>query len=311
MLASAKTLLLASLFALANASYTAGETVLGLYAIEVGGSSPSLFEVDATNATELAAFSLPAGRQWNDITAAPFDPSGVYAVSLETGTSARRLSRVDTTNGGFADIPLTNGATTGPNPLSFGWWGIAFDPRDAKIGYIGLTVSLGGGGQSHAIARFDLQTQMFEHSVSTTHRWAALAMSANGELIGSVDIFDESRSPGDRAEVYDIDPNTGQTSLRFTSSYRDLTGLAFHPEDGRLFAINAFSSDEVIVIDSESGNLFDVIGGLPTGGPNGLAFTAVPEPLSVHLVIFLGLLGVSSRRILLASAAQQNTLSRL
>ena len=84
--------------------------------------------------------------------------------------------------------------------------------------------------QLNRLARFNLVTRQFETSVATTHRWSGLAMNSQGELIGSVDFFDDSHGSS-TTEVYNIDPRRANSSLRFTVNSRDVTGLAYHPED--------------------------------------------------------------------------------
>jgi hypothetical protein len=257
-------------------AHAVAATLLDLYSLDVAGQ---IHRVNPATGASLGSFNLPSNRQWNDIAATSFDPTGIYAVSLVLGSGARRFSRVDALTGTLTDITLTN-ASGGTNPLIYGLWSITFDPETPHLGYMAVAASTSQGVQLNRLARLNLVTRQFETSLETTHRWAGLAMNSQGELIGSVDIFIFDDSHGSSTtQVYNIDPNTGQSTLRFTVASRDVTRLAYHPTDERLFAIDGVANDDLVLLDRESGALARV-GDLPTGGPNGLAFTS-----------FAGLLG--------------------
>jgi hypothetical protein len=242
-------------------------TVLDLFVVDAGGP---LYRVDANTGASLGMFNIGA-RQWNDIAATPYDPTGVYAVSIQI-TGSRYFSRVDARTGALTDITLTN-ASGSTNPMNYGPWSLTFDPRTPHLGYMATSSRTSQGGQIDRLARFNLVTRKFETSVVTSHRWSGLAMNSAGELMGSVDFFDNSH--GSMTQVYDIDPLTGSSSLRFTVNSRDVTGLSYHPETGELLAINAFASDDLVRLDLQSGAFAKLVD-LPGGGPNGLAFTSLP-----------------------------------
>jgi hypothetical protein len=248
-------------------SSASGASVLDVYAMDIGGQ---LHRVDPNSGASLGMFNFGSTRQWNDIAATSHDPTSVYAVSIQLG-GGRNFTRIDTRTGTYADIALTN-ASDSFNPMSYGPWALTFDPRTPHLGYMATAASTSQGVQVNRLARFNLLTRQFETSVATTHRWCGLAMNATGELLGSVDIFDDSH--GTMTEIYNIDPLTGNSSLRFTVNSRDVTGLAYHPENGQLYAINAYSSDDLVQLDLQSG-AFQTIANLPSGGPNGLAFTSL------------------------------------
>ncbi|MDZ4781631.1 MAG: hypothetical protein SGJ19_15375 [Planctomycetia bacterium] len=57
-----------------------------------------------------------------------------------------------------------------------------------------------------------------------------------------------------------------------------VTGLAFRPEDGALFAIDAGFNDRLVELDPNTGALVEALGRLGIGGPSGLAFAETESP---------------------------------
>ena len=253
-----------------NCSSAWAQTTTALFVTDGSGSVRQTSLIDAS-AGELLRF--PPGEQYNDIAATSADPGAIYSVSLGPLDGARLFTRLDVETGESSVIPLVDN-TLGGFATLLAWFGVAFDPNNPDIGYLGLSASLTTGGQLNHIAQFSLSQRSIFSSTLTSHKWSSLAVNAAGELIGSVDFFDDS---GERGRVYTIDPASGATSLRFHSGFGDLTGLAFHPEDDRLWAIDALSNDELKQLDPDTGEVLYNAGELFNIGPNGLAFTTVPE----------------------------------
>jgi hypothetical protein len=57
-----------------------------------------------------------------------------------------------------------------------------------------------------------------------------------------------------------------------------INGLAFRPEDGALFAIDAGLNDRLVQINPADGSLVKIVGPFGISGPAGLAFIAPPAP---------------------------------
>ena len=80
----------------------------------------------------------------------------------------------------------------------------------------------------------------------------------------------------DVEQLVTVDPDTGAVTVLGDTGIPvgPMTGLAFRPEDGTLFAIEAGFRDQLLTLDPVNGSVLSTIGDIGTGGPEGLSFIA-------------------------------------
>ena len=98
-------------------------------------------------------------------------------------------------------------------------------------------------------------------------------------------------------QIVTLNPATGASSLVGSPGLSNfITGLAFRPSDGTLFAIDGGTDDTTVILNPNTGSVVTKLGSIVFGGAHGLAFSAaVPEPTTATLLL-LGMLGCGWRR---------------
>ena len=87
-----------------------------------------------------------------------------------------------------------------------------------------------------------------------------------------------------------VDSDTAEVTLVGDPGLTDfVTGLAFRPADGVLFAIDGLRRDRLVILNPLNGALVADVGPLGILGPEGLAF--VPEPATITVLWWTLVLG--------------------
>lgn len=252
-----------------------------LYLFDSAGSDDQLRRVNQTNGSSVAVGSyFPADI--GGLTSRPNDPV-VYAVGHANLSGDHWLRTLDPSTGGGSILTVIDPAWLGfQQGPAWQMDALAISPSEPDV----AVVAGWNSALQFRIARIDLNTlQPIGGPITTGHNWGALTFTPDGKkLLGSTGFYDTDH-PAD-SKLYEIDPLTGAATLIGDTGSSDLTGLAFHPGTHELFAIDAYQTDAIVVLDPQTGAQTRVVG--PTGrhGPSDLAFlpAAVPEPGSAALI---------------------------
>lgn len=258
-LSSAATLLIVMIGAAASGANT-------LYTLNQSGE---LLSVDPqTGSTTLIVDGLGAGS-WNALAASPTDSNFLFAINnprpatLDESTFSR-LARISLETGDPVLFPLFSNEILGfPRIFSTG---IAISLTEPNVAII-------SGSDSEIppqpfLFRVDIATgEVLEPAkrLDNVRRIESLTFDLDGTLYGT----------NQDGELVTIDPQTAKVSVVGDPQLTDfLTGLAFEPNDGTLFAIDGLRNDHLVSLDALTGTLTDNIGPLGIAGPEGLAFVA-------------------------------------
>jgi WD40 repeat protein len=256
--------------------------------------SPWLSRYDSTKAEWKIVGSTSLNTSIEDLSYRPGDMTYLYALenSRENGLSESRIVKINRHTGRQSYLPFSfDKAALGFSEVFS--TGIAISP---------LTPSIA------VVIGFDAG-----YATSSTYgqRFLWHANTNTGEVIGGLRPIPRISSPltydpsgtvlyaaDIEGRIITIDESTGIFTIvgdPMLSSF--IEGLAFRPEDGTLFAINGYSIDQLVTLDSGNGFLQSVVSDLPFGGMHGLAFMpSIPEPSSAALTV-LGMASISVRRL--------------
>ncbi len=248
-------------------------TATPLYMLDVNGANNGNFRlVDPVNggSTPINADSSLGPGSWNGLARLPGNSDFAYAVNNpHPGTFANpqtsRMARINIADGTATLFPLFDQNTLGvPEIFSTG---IAISPLNPFIAIAtGREVR---GGDKRLIWKVHLATgTVLGPAVELQDgiRLHALDFSLDGTTLYAIN---------NDAQLVTVVPETGAVTILGDTGIpmtRALEGLAFRPEDGTLFAIEAGTFDQLITLDPVNGSVLSTIGHIGTIGPEGLAF---------------------------------------
>ena len=238
-----------------------------LYTLNVTGE---LLSVDQeTGATSQLAAGLGVGS-WSGLAASPIDANVLFTINNPRpptldDTQFSRLARIDLDTGQLTLFPLFDGDALGrPDIFSSG---IAISPNEPDVAIV-----------SGSDVEFPPQPFLYRVDTVTGQVLEPAKPLANVRRIESLTFgLDGTTLYGTNQDgaLVTIDPQTAAATIVGDPGLTDfLTGLAFHPDDGSLFAINGLRRDHLVTLDASSGALVKDVGALGITGPEGLAFVA-------------------------------------
>jgi hypothetical protein len=253
-------------------------TAAELFTLNVSGAG-NLLRVDQQTgaATPLAPEDSLGPGSWSGLSASATDSSVLYAVNnpLPPNLDAPQfshLARIDLTTATASLFPAFDTGELGyENVFSSA---LAISPLDPDIAVVA------GFDRSFPPQRLlwtaDVRTgQVRGPGIEIASNLAALTFGPDGVTLYGTD------SDG---QLLTVNPDTGDATVVGDPGLSNfLTGLAFHPQDGTLFATEGFREDRLVILDASSGSLVTEIGPLGIPGPEGLAF--VPEPGALALLL--------------------------
>ena len=191
------------------------------------------------------------------------ETSNVYAV--ENISDGSRFVRVNTTTGAETEYPAFNESILGvAEPFATA---VAISPTNTNVaivaGFIGDFDDPDFGDDF--LWQVNVNTGAVLGAAVPSSNFSALTYSLDGStLYGTV---------GSR--LVTVNPVTGSTStVGSTGLSSFIEGLAFRPEDGALFAVDAFTSDNLVRLNPNTGALVQTLGNVGIAGPEGIAFTS-------------------------------------
>jgi len=242
-----------------------------LYMLDANGAMPGNFRI-VNQATGLSTPINPDATigpgSWNGLTDWPGNDEFVYAVNNPRPPSFEnpqqsRLARIRIADGASTLFPIFEPAAIGvPEIFSLG---IAISPLNPTVAV--ATGFENRGGFKRLIWKVDLDTGAV----------LAPAVELEGGLVLHALTFgldgQTLYATNDDEHLVTVDPDTGAvTVIGDTGLNSPLTGLAFRPEDGTLFALEAGFIDRLVTLDPATGAVKFIVGSLDSAGPEGLAF---------------------------------------
>ncbi len=258
-----------------------------LYTLNVAGTGNLLLVDTASGAAAPVAPDRSLGPgSWNGLSSWPTDSNIVFAVNNPRPARFEdpqfsRLSRIDLASGTATLFPHFDSDVLGsPEVFSLG---VAISPLDPNIAVVvGVDRRI---PPTNMMFRVDVTTGAVLDTalqINDASRIESLTFSPDGATLFGTD---------DDGRLVNLDPDTAQITIVGDPELTDfVTGLAFRPSDGALFAIDGLRQDRLVILDPASGTLVADVGPLGIVGPEGLAF--VPEP-STMTFLWWGTLIVS------------------
>ncbi len=179
-----------------------------------------------------------------------------------------RLARIDTRTGTATLFPLFDvGVLGSPGPVSTG---MAMSPLEPNVATV-VAFEFDPPGE-RLLFKVSLDTgEVLGPAMILPQRTAinALAYSLDGLTLYATDAV---------GALSTLNPTTGVlTKIGDPAGLSNfINGLAFRPEDGTLFAIDAGLNDRLVTLNPVTGELISIVGRLGIAGPAGLTF-AEPE----------------------------------
>ncbi len=215
--------------------------------------------------TVVGAFGTATGIQ--GLTSRAGDTGFVYGVEEVSTTS--RLLKINVTTGAATTFTGFSAATLGvPEPFATAIAISALAPDVAIVaGFNGDSGSAGFGNDF--IWRVDVTTGAVLGAAVATTGLNELTYSLDGSTLFGTD---------GSGRLVTVNPTTGAISIVGSPGLSSfIEGLAFRPSDGALFAIDAFTQDNLVQINPSTGALIQVIGNVGIVGPEGIAFISVSD----------------------------------
>lgn len=221
---------------------------------------------------------LPLGPDsWAGLAAAPGNSQFVYALQNPTplhfgDPPTSRLAKIDTATGEATLFPLFDVSVLGsPGPTSTA---IAISPLDPAVATV-VAFEFEAPGE-RLLFDVSLETgEVLGPAMILPQRTAirAITYSPDGQTLYATN---------DVGALATLNPTTGVLTTigdpAGLSSF--INGLAFRPEDGLLYAIDAGLNDRLVTLNPANGSLIEIIGQFGISGPAGLAFVS-PESSGV------------------------------
>ncbi len=267
-----------------------------LYTLNVSGPG-NLLRVDAANgiATPLATESLGEGS-WNGLSSSPTNSNILFAVNNPRPATLddpqfSRLARIDLAGGTANLFPFFDTDVLGHTDVFSSALAISsLEP--------GVAVVAGFDGEfppNRILWKVDLSNgEALGRAVPTQDSTGleSLTYSLDGTTLFGADTD---------GRLVKVDAETGGiTAVGDPGLSNFISGLAFRPDDGTLFAIDAFRADRLVTLDHLTGEFLSEVGPLGITGPEGLAFA--PEPLATGLLMWGVVLGTGFFRRRMGSA---------
>jgi len=221
-----------------------------LYLSDINGV---LRTVNQTSASTTFVGNFGTSGTVTGLTSRGSDPDFLYAV---TGT---RLLRVDADTGSATALPEFNETTLGfSNPFA---QSVAISPTSPNVAVVaGINDSLG-----RFLWNVDVTTGSVLGAATTmSDKIYAMTFSLDGSTLYGTNSI---------GQLVTINTTTGSHSLVGDPGLSNfIEGLAFRPSDGKLFAVDAFTADDLVEINPSTGSFVANIGSLGITAPDGLAF---------------------------------------
>jgi hypothetical protein len=177
------------------------------------------------------------------------------------GVGPSRLERIDLSTGQASHLPEFSDAVLGiSNPTAYG---IAISPAAPGVAIVsGFCTNC---SYHYYLWRVNVDTGAVQGPAIQTTAWLyEITYNPDGSILYGTD------SSG---RLVTVNSNSGVVTIVGDPGLSDfIEGLAFRPEDGALFAINAFDQDKLVRLDPTDGSLVQTVGSLGVVGPQGLAF---------------------------------------
>jgi len=247
-----------------------------LYTLNVAGTGNLLLVDTVSGAASPVAPDRSLGPgSWNGLSSWPTDSNIVFAVNNPRPARFEdpqfsRLSRIDLTSGTATLFPHFDSDVLGsPEIFSLG---VAISPLEPNIAVV---VGVDRGiPPTNMMFRVDVTTGVVLDTavrIDGASRIESLTFGPDGTTLFGTD---------DDGRLVNLDPDTAQITIVGDPELTDfITGLAFRPSDGALFAIDGLRQDRLVILDPLNGTLVANVGRLGIIGPEGLAF--VPEPSTI------------------------------
>ncbi|MDC0937269.1 PEP-CTERM sorting domain-containing protein, partial [Pirellulales bacterium] len=255
-------------------------TANGLFTTNIDPAARTLHQVDLSTGGAAAVrpdAPLTAGS-WSGLSSLPGDGRFVYAVHnprIPTfdSTQTSRLAKIRISDGQPTLLPLLDPAAAGLDELFS--TSVAISPLNPTVAMVSGFDRFG----PKVLFQADLATGAViagsAVELPNDRRLSALTYAPDGATLYGTD---------SEGLLVTVDPATGNTTTIGDPGLSDfLTGLAFRPADGALFAIEGLSHDRLLILDPVDGSVSSIVGPLRIRGPEGLAFV-VPEPTGMWLV---------------------------
>lgn len=238
-----------------------------LYTLDVGGV---LFEVDqATGATTEVIADL-GPTSWSGLSASVSEDGILYAIqnprpAVFEDPQFSRLSRIDVANQSAELFPLFDSQILGVAELFA--MGIAISPLlpDTAI-VVGNDREIPPNPYIWEVNLMDGSVREAARELSGVRRIESLTYSPDGSTLYGTN--------QDGALITVDVANASVSTVGDPGITNFVTGLAFHPTSGDLFAIDGLSQDRLVTLDATNGAFGESRGSLGIKGPDGLAFLA-------------------------------------
>lgn len=252
-------------------------------------NSNRLISLNPTTAVTTVIGSSNQNERVEDLTFTPAQNGILFGVENQSVAQGggSKLVRVSRGSGFQTDGPLFDESILGfSRPFSTGVAISRTNPSVAVVTGFDSDYGFSPSAGQQFIWTVDVTTGQVIGPAIRTQPVGVLTYDLKGTKLYSI---------GSSGRLVTVDPMTGIVTLIGDPGLSDyITGLAFNPADGRLFAIDAFTNDDLVILDHVTGAFVEKIGDLPLGGPSGLAFS-VPEPSTLALFA-IGCAAIGCRR---------------
>ena len=268
--------------AIAVACSPSAPTPKGLYTLDAS-AAPAVYEVDAASGTTERAYDLPPAK-WMGVSASPAEPNVFYAVAeIVGGLHKVRIERIDRKTGSAKTVAEVSGDELGFGPeIGTGVSAIAMHPTKRHHGVLAVVT----------LPKYDPTNPEFDENdplLGATHivevdfeaaratgtpiKVEQLLTSLTYDGTGNLYAAAGMGFTASTAQLYSVDLAAGELSLvgDFLGASQVVTGMVFDPE-GNMLAIDGMQVDELVHVDSTTGEVTERTGKLGISTPKGLVY---------------------------------------
>lgn len=238
-----------------------------LYTLNVTGE---LLTVNTETGFTTPIFTALGAGSWSGLSASPIESNVLFAINNPRPLTLAdpqfsRLARINLDDGAVALFPFFDTKILGsPNVFSSG---IAISPSEPNVAIV--TGSDSGFPPQPYLYRVDTATgEVLESAKPLVNigRVESLTFGSDGTTLYGAN---------QDGELVKFDPQSAEASFAGDPQLTNfLTGLAFEPDEGELFAIDGLGNDRLVRLDPLTGAVVETIGPLGIKGPEGLAFVS-------------------------------------